>query len=81
MSGQDLMIDTQIGYEVLAATLTHSPKAARRRLRNTKEQARGARRAQRKRADEKLEENGQSVGRIDRMGAGGGAEEILKRGK
>lgn len=37
LSRQDLMIDKQIGYEVLPATLTHSPGAARQRLRNTKE--------------------------------------------
>lgn len=55
------MIDTQIGYEELPATLTHSPEAARQRLRNTKETD-GARRAERKRVDEKLEENGKVRG-------------------
>lgn len=62
MSGQDLVIDTQIGYEVLPATLAHRPKAARRRLRNTKEPSTARADPERKRADEKLEENGKVWG-------------------
>lgn len=63
MSGQDLMIDAQIRYEVLLpATLAHGPRAARRRLRNTKEPLRARAGPERKRADEKLEENGKVWG-------------------
>lgn len=60
MSGQDLMIDKQIGYEVLPATLTRSPGAARPT--SAEYERGGARRPERKRADEKLEENGKVWG-------------------
>lgn len=54
------MIDKQIGYEVLPATLTHSPGAARPT--SAEYERDGARRPERKRADEKLEENGKVWG-------------------
>lgn len=56
------MIDTQIGYEVLPATLAHSPEAARRHLRNTNEPAAACADRRGRRADEKLEENGKVCG-------------------
>lgn len=65
------MIDTHIGYEVLPATLTHSPKSRPEAPLEYEKSRRGRTPSREEGADEKLEENGESVGRIDRMHAGG----------
>lgn len=65
MSGQDLVIDTQIGYEVLPATPTPATPT-RHHLQNMKERSKkrpSAPTGERKeRAEEKFEENGEKCG-------------------
>lgn len=80
LSGQDLMIDTQIGYEVLPATLTPA-KPTRQHLQNMKERSRTETECREKERGWEVRREWKSVRRIDRISAREGGKVMLLKGE